>query len=136
EDNSDDKDDNFVNLMDMEYTFEEVCDAIDNCDFIEAAPAPVSKEADATMDRRSHVNAVVDSRENLTPVFAWICMMLSVADLSGVSSKETTIGLQERKLQTNNESLRKPKEKTGCLAIGFAVGKFDIDTQSNDTEQV
>ncbi|GJT70556.1 NB-ARC domains-containing protein, partial [Tanacetum coccineum] len=58
EDNSDDKDDNFVNLMDMEYTFEEVCDAIDNCDFIEAANAPVSKEADATMDRRSHVNAV------------------------------------------------------------------------------
>ncbi|GKF26885.1 hypothetical protein Tco_0082779, partial [Tanacetum coccineum] len=37
-------------------------------------------------------------------------MMLSVADLSGVSSKETIIGLQERKLQTNNESLRKSKE--------------------------
>ncbi|GJS09231.1 threonine--tRNA ligase, mitochondrial 1-like protein [Tanacetum coccineum] len=66
EDNFDDKDDYFMNLMDMEYTLEEVCDAIDNCgkdealfmliDFIKAAR--VSKEADATMDRRYYVNAV------------------------------------------------------------------------------
>ncbi|GJR01517.1 hypothetical protein Tco_0524501 [Tanacetum coccineum] len=75
--------------------------------FIEAAPAPVSKEADATMDRRSHVNAV---GFDVTISLSELQMMLSVADLSGVSSKETIIGLQERKLQTNNESLRKSKE--------------------------
>nr|GEZ97775.1 hypothetical protein [Tanacetum cinerariifolium] len=37
-------------------------------------------------------------------------MMFLVADLSGVSNKETTVGLPERELQTNNKSLRKSNE--------------------------
>nr|GEX86778.1 hypothetical protein [Tanacetum cinerariifolium] len=58
EDESDDKGDHFVNLMDMGYTLEEVCVAIDKCgkdeslfvliDCIEVAR--ISKEEDAEMD--------------------------------------------------------------------------------------
>ncbi|GJW71878.1 DNA (cytosine-5)-methyltransferase DRM2-like protein [Tanacetum coccineum] len=73
EDESDDKDDHFVSLMDMGYTLEEVCVAIDKCgkdeslfvliDFIEAAR--VSKEDDAEMNNSlgSHSNILTKDKK-------------------------------------------------------------------------
>lgn len=90
-----------------------------------AAEEPLPRDpSDTLKPNQPWVGSGSISGFDVTISLSELQMMLSVADLSGVSSKETTASLQERQLQTNNESLRKSEE---MVPDGSIIAIQDVD---------